>query len=135
MAPLVSWLVGVLESAELGELSAFAEVKQSWTGVVMNWPSAAVMPRTSQFDPEVVGASHSMNLLTVKFGVQGMDADQVTGDATAYMLAIDAAIDAAGLPPNAVRVFIQEHDYGLLYQKSGSFAKFPELHLLIEVYE
>ena len=40
MAPLVSWLVGVLESAELGELSAFAEVKQSWTGVVMNWPPA-----------------------------------------------------------------------------------------------
>jgi len=135
MIPLVAWLVGVLEGVQSNGQPAFAEVKQSWTGVVLNWPQAAAMPRTSGFDPEVTGVSHSENLLTVKFGVQDSDPDQVTAIAMSYMAAVDAAIEAAALPPKASRVFIQAHDYGALYQRDGSFAKFPELHLLVEVYE
>lgn len=135
MTPLVAWLTGVLENADLGELGPFAEVKQSWTGVVVNWPPAAVMAEKSQFDPAIEGCSHSQNLLTVKFGVQNADSDQLTADAMAYMQALDAAIRGAAAPENAARVFVQDHDYGLLYEKNGSFAKFPELHVLIEVYE
>ena len=135
MIPLVAWLVAVLEEVQVNGQPAFAEVKQSWTGVVLNWPQAAAMPRTSNFDPEIVGALHSENLLTVKFGVQDADPDQVTANAMSYMLAIGQAIAEAPLPPNATRVFIQAHDYGALYQRDGSFAKFPELHLLVEVYE
>ena len=137
IAPVVSWLVGVLQSANLGTLAPFADVKQSWTGVVINWPPAAVMPRSSGFDPEIVGASHSENLFTVKFGVNGMDPDQVTADAMSYMLAIDQAIEGAAWLPQFSRVFVQGHDYGPLYShlKDGGFAKFPELHLLVEVYE
>ena len=133
IAPLVTWLVGVVQGASTP--IPFAEVKQSWTGVVMNWPSAAVMPRTSGFDPEFNGASHSENVLTVKFGVNGMDPDQVTADAMSYMLAIDQAIETATWPPQVSRVFVQSHDYGPLFTKDGNFAKFPELHLLLEVYE
>jgi hypothetical protein len=135
MIPLVAWLVGVMEGVQVGGSPAFAEVKQSFTGVILNWPQAAVMPRTSGFDPEIVGASHSENLLTVKFGVQDADPDVVTATAMTYMAAIDAAIEGAALPPNAARVFVQAHDYGALYQRDSSFAKFPELHLLVEVYE
>jgi hypothetical protein len=133
--PIVTWLVGVLQGAQMGALTPFAEVKQSWTGIAMNWPVAAVMPRNSSFDPEITSKSHSENLLTVKFGVQGMDPDQVAADAMSYMLAIDQAIEGAAWLPQFSRVFIEAHDYGALYQKDGSFAKFPELHLLVEVYE
>ena len=125
MAPLVDWLVGVLTNADLGELAAFAEVKRSWTGVVTNWPPAAVLPGKSEFDAEMTGASHSDNSLRVKFGVEGGDPDQLTVDAMAYMAAIDAAIEAAGLPPNGARVFVQSHDYGPLYGNNGSLAYFP----------
>ena len=135
IAPIVSWLVSVLQNANMGALPAFAEVKQSWTGAVINWPPAAVMPRSSGFDAEITGGSHSENLFTVKFGVNGRDPDQVTADAMSYMLAIDQAIEAAATLPQISRVFVQEHDYGPLFQKDGNFAKFPELHLLVEVYE
>ncbi len=135
IAPIVAWLVGVVQGVVPAELPGFAEVKQSWTGIALNWPVAAVMPRTSGFDPEISAGSHSQNLLTVKFGVQGMDPDQVAADAMAYMLAIDQAIEAANWLPQIRRVFVESHDYGALYQKDGAFGKFPELHLLVEVYE
>ena len=134
MAPLVAWLVGVVEGATFGSLPGFADVKQSWTGVAVNWPMAAVEPRVSNFDPEISAASHSENRLTVKFGVQG-EPDQVTADAMSYMLGIDAAIQAAARLPQMSRVFVEAHDYGPLYQLTGGFAKFPELHLVVEVYE
>ena len=135
IAPICEWLLGVLQSAPMGELEPFAEFHKSWTGVAMNWPPVAVMPRSSAFDPEITGVSHSENLLTVKFGVNGPDPDQVAADAMAYMAAIDAAITAAPWPLDVKRVFVQQHDYGMLYERSGNFAKFPELHLLVEVYE
>jgi hypothetical protein len=136
IAPIVAWLVGVLRNIQWTEgLAPFAQVTQSWTGVVINWPPAAVMPRTSGFDPEISAGSHSENLLTVKFGVNGPDPDQVAADAMSYMLAVDAAIEAAPRLPQISRVFVQAHDYGPLYEKDGGFAKFPELHLVVEVYE
>lgn len=136
MAPIVEWLIGVLKGAELGELEAFGEVRKSWTGVAMNWPPVAVMPRTSQFDPEISGASHSQNAITIKFGVNGSDPDDLTDLAMAYMLAIDAAIEAAAPLPQISHVHIGTHDYGPLYTgNSGGFFRFPELHLEVEVYE
>ena len=102
--------------------------------MVINWPPVAAMPRNSGFDGEIVGCSHSQNLLTV-IGVNGAEPDQVTADAMAYMVAIDQAIQAAARLPQITRVFVQQHDYGMLYERGGSFAKFPELHLLVEVYE
>jgi hypothetical protein len=136
IGPVVDWLVGIVAGVAPDGLEAFAEVKKSWTGVVMNWPPAAVMPRTSDFDPEGT-AVHATHGLTIKFGVSGDDSDQVAADAMGYMKAIDAAITAGvGTWPAAVsKVFVARHDYGPLFQKDGSFAKFPEMHLEVETYE
>ena len=121
--------------AEAG-LDPFAEVRKSWTGVVMNWPPAAVMARNTTFDPE--GTSiHGMHEFTVKFGVNGADPDQVADDAIAYMKAIDAALTAATGTwlPAMSKVFVRMHDYGPLFQLDGKFGKFPELQLEVETYE
>jgi hypothetical protein len=137
IAPVVDWLIGVITAAALPEgLEAFAEVKKSWTGVFVNWPPAAVMPRGTSFDPEgqSVNETHS---LTVKFGVNGDDPDKLTEDALAYMKAIDDAIRAAVWDPalGMSRVFVSQHDYGPLFAKDGSFARFPEMHLEVEAFE
>ena len=140
-APIVEWLVSVVAAADAGDLDGFAEVKKSWTGIALNWPPASVYPRNSSFDPEIMNASHSMNQITVKFGVRGTDPDQVTADAMAYMKAIDDAIYAAvggdAMPRQVSRVFVAQHDYGPLYGevKGGGMFRFPEMHLLVEVFE
>ena len=137
IGPVVEWLVGVLGQMEFGDLGleAFAEVRQSWTGVVVNWPPAAVMPRSSAFDPEIQGLSHSSNLLTVKFGVNGTDPDEVTRMAEKYMKAVDDAIRRATPPEQVTHVHIHQHDYGPLYGREGMIARFPEMHVEVEVYE
>ena len=139
--PVLTWLVAVIESdtpalLAAAQLDAFAEVKQSWTGVAINWPPCSVMPGHSDFDPEGT-AVHGAHAFTVKFGVCGDDSDQVAADAIGYMKAIDAAITGAAADwlPQMSRVFILRHDYGPLFQKDGSFAKFPELHLEVETQE
>lgn len=138
IAPLVDWLLGLLQGMtpeQYGGLEPFVEFHKSFTGVVMNWPPVSVMPRKTAFDPDTVGASHSKSALTVKFGVNGADPDQVAADAMAYMRAIDAAIEAAPAPAQVTHVHIEDHDYGVLFERAGGFAKFPELHLEVEVYE
>ena len=142
IGPVVDWLAGVLTGEALEDallaagLEAFAEVKKSWTGVVINWPPCSVMPRDTDFDPEGT-AVHGTHGLTIKFGVSGEDSDQVASDAMAYMLAIDAAIagSAGTWLPQMSKVFVKRHDYGPLFSKDNSFAKFPELHLEVETYE
>jgi hypothetical protein len=143
IGPVLAWVLGVLQQMteeQYGGLAPFAEFHQSWTWVVINWPSVGVMPMGSQFDPEIVGARYSVNRLKIKFGVNGADPDQVTADAIAYMLAIDAAIQAADLNTpcaNSKRLFVADHDYGPLWSgpNGGAFAKFPEMHLDVEIIE
>lgn len=139
IGPVVDWLVDVLENADLGELDDFAEVRKSWTGVVVNWPPCSVMARTTAFDDEGT-ARNQKHTLTVKFGVNGADPDEIAVNAQAYMKALDAAIDGAAWPADTAtfamrRVFIAAHDYGPLFALDGRLAKFPELHLEVEVYE
>lgn len=142
IGPVVDWVAGVLTGdalAELliaAELEAFAEVKKSWTGVVINWPPVSVMPRSSDFDAEGT-AVHANHGLTIKFGVSGDDSDQLAADALAYMKAIDRAITASvgTWPASVSKVFVSRHDYGPLFGKDSGYAKFPELHLEVETYE
>jgi hypothetical protein len=142
IGPVVDWLVGVVTGEALAELlvaaelEAFAEVKQSWTGVVINWPPVSVMPRATAFDAEGT-AVHGTHGLRIKFGVCGDDPDQIAVDAMAYMKAVDQAIAASvGTWPAAVsKVFVSRHDYGPLFSRDKGFAKFPELHLEVETYE
>jgi hypothetical protein len=128
-----------MTAAQYGGLEPFLDFRQSWTlAAMMNWPPVAVLPHSSLFDPEIVGAKASRNRLTVKFGVNGADPDQVTGLAVSYMLAIDAALyeaDAVAACANSKRFFIVDHDYGPLYERNGNFAYFPEMHLEIDITE
>jgi len=141
IGPLVDWVAGVLtngtaELLQTAGLDAFAEVRKSWTGVVINWPSVSVMPRVTDFDPEST-ATHSKHGLTIKFGVESADPDQIEADAVAYMAVIHDAIGAAvgTWPAQVSHVHIARHDYGPLFGKDGSFAKFPEMILEVETYE
>ena len=136
IGPVVDWLMGVMAGVQPEGLDAFAEVRKSWTGVVINWPPCSVMPRTTDFDAEGT-AVHGTHALTIKFGVSGDDSDQVASDAMGYMLAIDQAIAASvgTWLPQISKVFVARHDYGPLFAKDGSFAKFPEMHLEVETYE
>jgi hypothetical protein len=143
IAPVVEWLLGVLQGMtveQLGDLAPFGEFHQSWSWVFVNWPPVGVVPMTSQFDSEIVGAVASVNRLKIKFGVNGLDPDRVTADAINYMLAISAAIyqaDHDAPCPNSKRLFIVDHDYGPLFSgpNGGGFAKFPEMHLEVEITE
>ena len=141
IGPVVDWVIATLEARlplilAAAELEPFVEYRRSWTGVGSNWPSLAVMARTTDFDTEGSGR-HSLNRLTVKFGVNGDDPDQVTTDSMAYMKAIDDALAAAvdAWDSAMSRVFVGTHDYGPLYEKGGGFARFPEMHLEVELYE
>lgn len=147
IGPVVDWLLNVLQNMtaeQYGDLQPFAEFKQMWTGVAMNWPPVCVLPHSSQFDPEIEGAKHAENRLTVRFGVNGADPNEVGKLAVAYMLAVDAAIYQADAATPCViaaaqyvttRLFVTDHDYGPLFVKEGSFAYWPELHLAIETME
>jgi hypothetical protein len=139
--PIVAWVVSLLSAPTTAaaltaaQLTPFGDVRESWTGVIVNWPEAAVMLRNIAFDPEIEGARQEAMSLTVKFGVNGADPDQVVSDAMGYMAAIDAAINGAAWLPQMSRVFVAAHDFGPLFSKDGSFAKFPEMHLVVEVFE
>ena len=135
IAPAVDWLVGLLQNMTPPDgMDAFGDVKKSWTWAPLNWPPAAAMPRTTDFD-ENSGDVHQVHQFTVKFGVQDADPDQLTVKAMAYMKAIDGAIAAGVWLASFRKVFVHRHDYGALFEKGGSWARFPELHLEIEARE
>ncbi len=139
IGPVLDWMVATLENGtpallQAAELAEFAEVRRSWTGVVMNWPAASVMPRASDFDPEGTSV-HTVHAFTVKFGVAGVDADQVTMDAIAYMKVVDRALQSAVWIEQMSHVHITRHDYGPLWSKEAGFARFPEMVVEVETYE
>jgi hypothetical protein len=141
IAPVVEWLLGVLRDGTPALLAAaglepFAEFRKSWTWTAANWPPVAVMPRTTTFGREGTLRDQT-HVLTVKFGVNGADPEQLTADVMTYMTAIDDAIAAAEATwPEAVKwVFIGQHDYGPLYEKDSGFTRFPEMHIEVEAKE
>ena len=141
IGPVVDWVIATLQAATPGLLSAagvepFGEFRKSWTGVAINWPPVAVMPRASDFDPETTSV-HTMHGLTIKFGVSSDDPDAIEVAATVYMKAIDDAITQATGTwlAQMSHVHISRHDYGPLFGKDGGFAKFPEMILEVETYE
>ena len=140
-APVIGWFTALLQGDALNaalraaNLAPFADVQQSWTGVVLNWPTAAVLYRGTTFDAEITGARMEAHVFTIRYGVNGADPDRVMTDAMNYMAAIDGAIQGAVWLPQVTRVFVQQHDYGPMFGDKGRFAKFPEMHLIVEAFE
>lgn len=128
--------------AAAGKL-VFAEVNESWTGAVLNFPAASVMPNRTEFDDEG-HLVHAMHQLTVRLSLSANTPDELTADAKKYVRLVDQAIresDAAGdwkntlANGNVLRVFVQGHDYGALYEKGNRLAKYPELFVWVETEE
>jgi len=141
IGPVVDDLVAILKKytpQTLGGLEPFVDFGKAFTGVVPNFPATWVMPVRTLFDPEgsLVGEQHQ---LVVKYGVSGSEPDALEVAGVRYMKALDDAIGLAVpgdwqvTPKN---VFITEHDYGSLFSHAGGLmAKFPEMHVLVEIEE
>jgi hypothetical protein len=134
IGPVLAWLVGVVTDMDMAGLEPWGEVKTTWTGISAAWPPVAVMARGTDFDPDGT-TIHEAHGFTIKFGIQASEPDGIATLAIAYMVALDAAIQAAVWLPQMRRVFVSRHDYGVLFTSDGSWAKFPELHLEVEAYE
>jgi hypothetical protein len=137
IAPILDWLVAAVAAMPAPDgMDAWGQVTKSWTFAPANWPPAAVLPASTDFDPEIQNALHEQHNFTIKFGVQDADPDEITRKAIAYMTAIDGAVQGAAWLPQVRRVFVERHDYGTLWStRDGSWARFPELHLMVEAYE
>ena len=136
--PVIDKLLEVLAARTAG----FAQFGRLYTGVAPNLPAVWVMPGRTVIDPEA-STLHQAHLVTIKFGVENSDPDELMNDAMDRMKEIHAAIEASwpGDWVDAVTggqvqsVTIREHDYGPTWTAGGMVAKFPEMDLLIEVEE
>jgi hypothetical protein len=148
IGPIVDRVLAVLQArtpalCEAAELRPFLDYGKQFTGVTVNCPSLWVMPERSRFDPDQTGPAKEAHQLTIKFAVSAMTPDEVAAAAMAYMQVIHLAIlqsDPADwtdtLAEGTVqRVFLASHEYGPLYQRGASIARFPELALIVEVEE
>jgi hypothetical protein len=145
--PIVENVIAVLETRtpELLEgLDPFVQFGKQFTGVAVNFPAVWVMPVRTVLDPEQQHLRHQAHQLTVKFGVSASDPDQVTTLAMRYMELIDQALlasdggsdwDGVLQAGSVLRVFVQGHDYGPLYERGGIMSRFPELDLVVETSE
>lgn len=121
-----------LEALNLAPLNS---VERVFAGMAKNPPQAWVMPKNTVFAEQetLVGQVHA---LTVKIAVAGGDPETVGAAAIAYTRVVDEAIrEWACWDPRVMRVFIQMHDYGQLYEAKTGFVRFPDLHVMVQQQE
>lgn len=146
IAPIIENALAVLKQRTPGLLAGrdlFVNFGKQFTGVVSNFPSLYVMPVGTAFDADAQHLVHQAHQVQVKLAVSGAEPDLVTEAALAYMRAVDLAIaqswpkDWEGKLQNGVvlRVFVERHDYGPLFERQGALARFPELDLIVETEE
>jgi hypothetical protein len=115
----------------------FREFKRAFSGIMLNPPTVWSMPRMTTIGEEGQFLEQ-VHLVTVKFGITGSDPDLITDAALDYMRAIDLALrnaTVAELDPTILHLHPQQHDYGPLYADGKGFARFPELHVVVESVE
>ena len=115
----------------------FTSVGRAFVGLAPAPPQCWVMPqRTTPKTEGTIVASASE--ITVKAGIVGAEPEMVADAAIDYINAIDMALRDA-LPQEfdftVLRIHIQEHDYGPLYERGKTFARFPEAHLVVHMEE
>jgi hypothetical protein len=116
---------------------------KQFTGVVANWPAVFAMPVRTAFNADADVMRYQAHQIQVVIAVTGSTPEAVTDAAMDYMAAIDQAIqegdpsDWQGVIQggNILRVFVQGHDYGPLFERGGTSARFPELELVVEASE
>jgi len=143
IGPIIDRLTAVLQERSPALLTEpFAAYYHLWTGQAVNLPAVWVLPVRTLFAEEE-STRHQAHEITVKFGVSIADPEALYDLVISTMLAVDAAIEqswsadwsdalAAG---QVMSLYIREHDYGVVFQHAGMFARFPELSLTIETQE
>jgi hypothetical protein len=121
---------------------AFAGYYHLWTGQAVNLPAVWILPVRTLF-AEDEATRHQAHEITVKFGVSNSEPEALYDLVIATMLAVDQAIEQswpadwsdAVTAGQVMSLYIREHDYGVVLQHAGMFARFPELSLVIETQE
>jgi hypothetical protein len=148
IAPIIDNMLMVLQKytpglAEQAGRAPFVDFGKRFTWNVVNFPSIWVMPVRTAFDTDAQNMRWERHQVQIKFAVQGSEPDDLDDAAMAYMAAIDNAIaqsdpaDWADILTGGVvlRVFVQGHDYGPLFEKGGMMTRFPELELIVDAEE
>ena len=146
--PIIENVLAVLQARtpallQAAGLDEFVDFGKQFTGVAQNFPSVWAMPVRTAFDADSQQTRHQAHQVQIKFVVSGVEPDDVTAAAMDYMQAIDGALAASdpgdwqGIIQGGVilRVFVEGHDYGPLFERGGALARFPELELIVETEE
>ncbi len=123
---------GLLASRDLPPLNAVGGI---FVGMTKNPPECWVMPAKTQFGEEgtFINQIHAVN---VKVAVVAGEPELVVEAALRYVWAIDEAIRGwVNWDARVLRVFVREHDYGPVFEHASTFARFPELHLAVQMSE
>lgn len=117
------------------ERPPFAEYGRVFTGQLKNPPSLWVMPARTQLGEEGTFLKQQ-SIVTLKLGLVAGEPELLVDLVLDYVRAVTDAIFMADpgddWGPSILRVFPQVHDYGPLYEKGHTFARFPEVHLVID---
>jgi hypothetical protein len=120
----------------------FREYGKQFTGLSPNFPGCWVSPVRTELDSESA-TCHQAHQVRIKFGVEGSEPEEVAQAAMEYMAAIHRAL-AASWPGDwtgvlaggqVMRLFVRGHEYGPLFERGGSMAKFPEMDVVAETQE
>jgi hypothetical protein len=143
IGPVIERIVAVLQARLPGLVEEpFVEFRRLWTGQAANLPAVWVLPVRTVFAEEE-STLHQAHQITVKFGVAAGDPEDLAAAVIDTMRGVHRALEQSwpGDWGDAVEggqvqsLFIREHDYGVVFQAGGMFARFPEIDLVIEVQE
>jgi hypothetical protein len=146
IAPLVDKTLAVITALTpelLGELPPFATLGKLFTGAVVNFPGVWVMPVRTAIGDEGTGKIDEVHQVTVKVAVSASDPEELPGLAMAYVKACTLAIehtspaewDAALTGGGVLHVHVSGHNYGVAFERGGTFAMLPDLYVEFEVSE
>jgi len=112
----------------------FTLIGREFIGILPSPPQAWVMPvRTEIRDQE--NTLPQQSVVTVKIGIVGGEPEAMVDMALDYVRAVSDAVlmadPANDWGANIIRVHPQVHDYGPLYERGTTFARFPEVHLVV----
>jgi len=140
LRPVLDAVQAVLEKYTPGLLAAlnrppFVEFLRVFTGQLKNPPTAWIMPRRTAIAEEPTALEQKSEVM-VKIGVLGSEPEEVVEASLDYVKAVTDAVlmadPAADWGINILRVHPQIQDYGPLQDQGRTFARFPEVHLIID---
>ena len=143
IGPIIHRLTTVLKVRSPALLiEPFSDYYHLWTGQAVNLPAVWILPVRTLFAEEE-STLHQAHELIIKFGVSTSEPEDLAELVVITMRAVHRAIEqswpadwsGAVTAGQVMSLYIREHDYGVVFQHAGMFARFPELSLTIEIQE